>query len=141
MIDKEKVKVKIGIIQENLEELEKFQSLKLEELSNSKRDLAAAKYFLRTSIEAMIDIGSHIIAKKFLGIPNTNVEVVLKLVEKGVLSKENAAAYAKMVKYRNRLTHFYFEVSSQEIFDIIHNKLSDFEKYIAEILKYLKENP
>lgn len=137
MVDKEKIKTKIGIIQENIEELGKLQSLKPEELSNSKRDLAAAKYFLRTSIEAMIDIGSHIIAKKFLGIPDTNVGVILKLAEKGVLSKENAGVYTKMVKYRNRLTHFYVEVNSQEIFDIIHNKLGDFEKYIAEILKYL----
>jgi len=141
MVDKEKLKIKIGIIQENLEELEKLRSLSLEDLSNSKRDLAAAKYFLRTSIEAMLDIGSHIIAKKFLGIPDTNVGIVLILAEKGVLSKENTDVYVKMVKYRNRLTHFYFEVSSQEIFDIMHNKLGDFGKYIAEILEYLKENP
>ena len=111
MVDKEKLKIKIGIIQENLEELEKLRSLSLEDLSNSKRDLAAAKYFLRTSIEAMLDIGSHIIAKKFLGIPDTNVGIVLILAEKGVLSKENTDVYVKMVKYRNRLTHFYFEVS------------------------------
>jgi uncharacterized protein YutE (UPF0331/DUF86 family) len=139
MIDKEKIKTKIDIIQENIRELKKLKSLKLDELSTSKRDLAAAKYFIRTAIEAMIDIGSHIVAKKLFGVPNTNVEVMLILKEKGVLSKENISTYVKMVKYRNRLTHFYYELTPDEIFDIIQNKLSDFEKYIAEILKYLKK--
>ena len=138
MIDREKIKTKIRIIQENLEELEKFKNLSLEELKNSKRDLAAAKYFLRTAIEAMIDIGSHIVAKKLLGVPNTNVEVIQILSEKGILTRENAPTFIKMVKYRNRLTHFYQEVSPEEIFDIIQNKLSDFKKYISEILTYLR---
>ncbi|OQX85575.1 MAG: hypothetical protein B6D55_07250, partial [Candidatus Omnitrophica bacterium 4484_70.2] len=66
MIDKEKIKNKIAIIKENLSELEKMKSLTLKDLSCNLRDLAAAKYFIRTSIEAMIDIGSHIIAKNLL---------------------------------------------------------------------------
>lgn len=138
MIDKEKIKTKIGIIQENSGELKKMKTLSLEELS-SKREIAAAKYFIRTAIEAMIDISSHIVAKRLLGIPNTNVEVMLILSEKGILSKENISTYVRMVRYRNRLTHFYHEVTTQEIFDIIQNRLQDFDQYISEILNYLKK--
>lgn len=71
MIDKEKIKNKINIIKENLSELQKMKETPLQDLSKNARDLAAAKYFIRASIEAMIDIGSHIIAKNLLGAPST----------------------------------------------------------------------
>ena len=137
MIDEEKIKNKIAIIKENLSELEKMKSLTLKELSCNLRDLAAAKYFIRTSIEAMIDIGSHIIAKNLLGVPSTNVEIMITLAEKEIIPRSHLDTYVKMVKYRNRLTHFYSKVESEEIYDIIQNHLSDFESVIQDILLYL----
>lgn len=141
MIDQEKIKSKIGIIRENFLELKKMQDLSLEDLARSARDLAAAKYFIRTSIEAMIDIGTHIIAKNLLGTPSTNVEVILILAKKGVISEDNLEVYTKMVKYRNRLTHFYNEVSAQEIYHTIQSRLGDFESFIQDILLYLEKGP
>ena len=139
MIDREKIKNKIAIIKENLGELEKMKDLSLEDFSRSLRDLAAAKYFIRTSIEAMIDVGTHIIAKKLLGTPSTNVEVILILAQKGVIPQKEVEIYIKMVKYRNRLTHFYNEVSIQEICEIIQNHLCDFGSFIQDILLYLEQ--
>lgn len=141
MIDKEKIKTKLNIIRENLSGLEGMRDLSLETLSYNVRDLAAAKYFIRTAIEAMIDIGSHIIAKNLLGIPSTNVEVVLTLAKKGVIPQNRLDTYTKMIKYRNRLTHFYGEVSIQEIYDIIHEHLGDFESFIQDAVLYLEKHP
>lgn len=137
MIDQEKIKTKIEIIRENLNELKKMKGLSLEDLSANARDLAAAKYFIRTSIEAMIDIGMHIIAKGLLGTPSTNIEVVITLAKKGIVPERNLEVYTKMVKYRNRLTHFYSEVTVQEIYNIIQTHLVDFETFIKDILIYL----
>lgn len=89
MIDREKIKNKINIIRENFSELEKMKALSSEELSHNVRDLAAAKYLIRTAIEAMIDLGSHIIAKNLLGVPSTNVEVMVILAKKGVIPEEH----------------------------------------------------
>lgn len=138
MIDKEKIKNKINIIKENLSELQKMREAPLQDLSKNARDLAAAKYFIRASIEAMIDIGSHIIAKNLLGAPSTNVEVMTTLANKDVISEENLEIYTKMVRYRNRLTHFYNEVSAQEIYEIIQKHLDDFELFIRDIIIYLE---
>lgn len=140
MIDREKIKTKINIIQENISGLKEMENLSLETLSHNVRDLAAAKYFIRTAIEAIIDIGSHIIAKNFLGIPSTNVEVILTLIKKGVIPQNRLDIYTKMVKYRNRLTHFYGEVSVQEIYDIIQGHLGDFESFIQEVVFYLEKH-
>lgn len=140
MIDQEKIKTKIAIIKECVDELEKMRGLSLEHFSSNIRDLAAAKYFLRTAIEAMIDIGSHMVAKLLLGVPNTNVEVMDLLAKKDIISSNNLPIYIKMVKYRNRLTHFYSDITVSEIHTIIHSQLTDFNMFLKEILNYISKS-
>lgn len=139
MIDKEKIKQKIGIIMESVSELQKMKTLSPESLSANARDLAAAKYFIRTSIETMIDIGAHIIARNTFGAPASNVEVISILAREGVIGEEKLGVYTKMARYRNRLTHFYGEVSVEEIHGIIQNHLSDFESFIQDIILHLEK--
>lgn len=139
MIDREKIKSKLEIIKEDIEELEKMKEVAIDQLKQNRREAAAAKFFIREAIEAMIDIAAHIVAKKLLGTPSTNVEIIEILSNKDMVSKENIATYIKMVKYRNRLVHFYQEVTIQEIYDIIQNKLGDFKNFIAEILNLLEK--
>ena len=43
-----------------------------------------------------------------------------------------------MVGYRNRLTHFYFEVTPKEMYKIIQNNLGDFDKFLKYIKKILE---
>ena len=47
-------------------------------------------------------------------------------------------ALLEMAGYRNRLVHFYFEVSPEELYQILQNNLDDVERfchYMVEILK------
>jgi len=67
------------------------------------------------------------------------VEVILVLAEKGIIPQKNAEIYVKMVKYRNRLTHFYNEVTVSEIYNIIQNYLGDFKLFIKDILYFLEK--
>jgi len=112
----------------------------LEEFCKSKRDVAAGKHFLQISIESMLDICFHICTKQMFGIPSTNAEVIKLLGRKDVFTQENITTYLKMVKYRNRLIHFYHEVSIQEIYDLIQNHLDDFRGFIKDILVYMEKN-
>ena len=43
----------------------------------------------------------------------------------------------KMVRYRNRLVHYYKEISNEEIYEILQNDLGDLEKFLKEIEKFL----
>ena len=42
-------------------------------------------------------------------------------------------------KIKNRLVHFYNEVTIPELYDIIQNHLKDFEIFIQDITEILKE--
>ena len=43
--------------------------------------------------------------------------------------------------YRNRLVHFYHEVSARELFDICKNELDDLLRIKNAYLYWIKENP
>ena len=45
----------------------------------------------------------------------------------------------KMAGYRNRLVHYYKEISNEEIYEILQNDLGDLEKFLKEIEKFLKK--
>ncbi len=46
-----------------------------------------------------------------------------------------------MAGYRNRLTHFYDEVTPGELYSILTTKLPDIEAVLDEILHWLREHP
>ena len=44
-----------------------------------------------------------------------------------------------MAGYRNRLVHFYHEVTDKELFSILKNNLSDMENFIKEIKAFIEK--
>ena len=67
-------------------------------------------------------------------------------IEKDTLLKrvggiqEEIAELSRLAKYRNRLVHFYAEISPAELYDILQKDLGDFDIFLAAIKKVL-ENP
>jgi len=139
MIDVEKIKSRLAIIREQVNELEKMKDFSENDLKKNKRDLAAAKHFIRVAIEAMIDIASHITAKQLMGIPATATDAILSLAENNIIPENHSATYVKMVKYRNRLVHFYHELTISEIYYIIQNSLPDFDRFIGDISSFIDQ--
>jgi uncharacterized protein YutE (UPF0331/DUF86 family) len=46
---------------------------------------------------------------------------------------------AKMAGYRNRMVHFYGEITEKEIYNIIQQELNDFDSFITFIERVLKD--
>jgi len=44
-----------------------------------------------------------------------------------------------MAGYRNRLVHFYDEVSEAELYKIIQNNLGDIEEFVRQIAAFLEK--
>lgn len=136
-IDKKIILKRIDIIQKSLKKLD---GLKL--LTSGKfmldENFAQAEHYLRYALEATFDICAHILSR----IPGAYVGEYKKMaVEMGryeIIPMEFAEKRLyEMGGYRNRLTHFYFEVKPKEMFDIIHNDLGDFEIFMQHIKKLL----
>ncbi|HHZ20075.1 MAG TPA: DUF86 domain-containing protein [Firmicutes bacterium] len=87
----------------------------------------SSERFLQLCIEALLDIGNHIIADLKLGKVEqySNVPVILK--QNGFITEEQKKLFLRMVGMRNILVHEYLEIDLNIIYDIIQNHLDDLE--------------
>ena len=141
MINADKLRDKLQRIKDNLVRLEIMRKASFAQFCESPLYSDAATRLLQISIEAMIDIGNHIVAKNHLGTPKTYRETFELLMENQLLPKKDLELFITMVKFRNRAVHLYDKISDEEIYNIIQNHLPDFEHFIACIVKaYFEKN-
>ena len=89
------------------------------------RNAAAAESCLRRSLEALLDLGRHILAKGYgVGVSEYK-EIANELRRCDVLSADDATLLRILAGYRNRLVHFYHEVAAEELFILCSEKLGD----------------
>lgn len=113
----------------------------LEEFLSDPRNPAAAESYLRRALEALLDLGRHVLAKGFGQGVVEYKQIGESLARVGVVSAEHAALLVQMAGYRNRLTHFYNEVTHEELFAIVTARLGDIEVVVEAILEWLRTHP
>ncbi len=94
---------------------------------------------MRRSLEAIFDIARHIIAKTAGKGVVEYKEIANTLGDTGVITKSQAERLRLMAGYRNRLIHFYHEVTDKELYLILKNNLSDMENYVKEIKSFIEK--
>lgn len=123
---------RLSEIERDLSELEKFQPLSLKEFQKGVH-YAVAEHHLRRALEAIFDAGNHILSRLPLAPsqrPETYKAIALALGHYKVVSEVFAQGpLSKMAGYRNRLVHFYDEVTPSELYEIIQNQLKDLEVF------------
>lgn len=98
--------------------------------------IESAKHLLQISIEAMLDIAHHIIARERYRNPQIYAEAFLILIENKILSKKNEEKYLQMARLRNRVVHLYHEMGDKDIYRILKEgkeDLKDFAKAIVQV--------
>jgi uncharacterized protein YutE (UPF0331/DUF86 family) len=103
-----------------------------------RRNVAAAESYLRRSLEALFDIGRHILAKKFAFPATEYKEIAGGLLEKKILSQDEAELMRKMAGYRNRMVHFYHEITPEELYEICLNHLDEIRLLLNRMLQSIK---
>ncbi len=124
---------RMGKIEYFLKNLEFIGDVSRKEFVSNIMRWGSAERFLQLAIEALIDIGNHIIAEKDWGIINESRDVAYILFEKGVLDEPSRELFLKMIGFRNILVHEYMEVDVNTVFDITKNKLNDIRKILSAL--------
>jgi uncharacterized protein YutE (UPF0331/DUF86 family) len=99
---------------------------------------AVAESYLGRSLEAMFDIGRHIIAKTAGKGMVEYKEIGRALGQEGIVTGDQSEKLILMAGYRNRLVHFYHEISDGELYTILNNNLSDVETFVKEIKRFIE---
>lgn len=138
-INRETILNRITIIENSLRKLENLKSLSPGTFVQGDK-FAIAEHYLRYALEASFDICAHVLSR----IPGARVEeykqMAVEMGKQKIVPTEFAeGTLYKMAGYRNRLTHFYFEITPKEMHEIIQNNLRDFQIFLGHIKKLLKK--
>ena len=141
-------KISQRVVGDRLEWIERMvreiHSLPLDDKKNfmrDKRNIWSAESCLRRAIEALMDLGRHILAKGFGRGVSEYKEIASVLVEVGVLTEEESELFMTLAGYRNRMVHFYHEISDMELFEICSLQLFDMISTTEAIKKWINNHP
>ncbi|MEW6662645.1 MAG: type VII toxin-antitoxin system HepT family RNase toxin [Bacillota bacterium] len=133
------IQERLSHIRASANRLKRFRALSREQFLADPDNYAIAEHHLRRSLEAILDIGRHIIAKKGLGKPGDYRGILLSLGQGGIIPFDFALKIQGMAGYRNRLVHDYAGVSATEIYDLLLHFLDDLTEFTQHILHLVQE--
>jgi uncharacterized protein YutE (UPF0331/DUF86 family) len=123
--------------------IDSIKDLHLEEKASFLTDrhkIAAAESYLRRALEALFDIGRHILAKRFAYPAAEYKEIAKGLSDKGVLAEKETDLMRKMAGYRNRMVHFYHEITPEELHEICLYHLDEIKFLSDRLVQWTKEH-
>lgn len=134
-VDQDKIRQKLQFMRDSIRLLERFRAMSLEQFLADSINEAAATRKLQVTIEALLDICAHVVAREGWGLPKTYTDTIVICVRNGLISSDMENTYKNMAKFRNRVVHLYDNVDEEEIFHIIKDHLSEFDPFIKKVIK------
>lgn len=132
---------KLQIIAEMLTGVDSLPLSSFDDFSLDPRMIAAGESYLRRALEALLDLGRHVLAKGF-GLPVPEYAAIAeRLGDQGVLPPEAAAKLKLMAGYRNRMVHEYDVVTPPELYRILTERRVDIEEVVAGLRSWLANHP
>jgi uncharacterized protein YutE (UPF0331/DUF86 family) len=141
LISKKVIADRLDLVERMIGEIESLPLSSFKEFMGDRRNLWTAESCLRRSIEALLDIGRHILAKGFAIGVSEYKEIALRLGELGILSSSEVELLKILGGYRNRLVHFYHEIGEEELFRICKDQLEDLRKMREAYIRWGKNHP
>jgi uncharacterized protein YutE (UPF0331/DUF86 family) len=100
--------------------------------------IGSAKYHFVVAIESSIDICNHIISQNGYRAPEDYADTFEVLGEEGVFETEFLKVLKDMARFRNRLTHLYWEVDDDQVYEILQSRLINFKTFLDRIGAFLR---
>ena len=132
---------KSALVDEMIRGLDALPLTSLDDFRRDPRDVAAAESYLRRSLEALLDLARHVLAKAVGQGDLEYKQAATALGRAGVVDGEYGDLLVEMAGYRNRLTLFYDEVTTAELFDICAHRRTDVLRVRDAIFAWLRLHP
>lgn len=138
-LERDVVVKRINGIQAELAAMREFTALLFEDFQKAK-GFELGQYHLHRALEGVFNISAHILSR----IPGAQAtkyrEMAQNLGKFGIVDKQFAdTKLSEMADYRNRLVHFYAQVTPEEVYKILQNDLGDFDMFLSAVKKVLEQ--
>lgn len=125
-------------LDESLKDWERYQRYSLEDLKKDRDKRNMVLHAMLISIQAAVDISSHLISRNQLKRPATYRETFELLGQAGVITEDLAVELSDLAGLRNVLVHIYGQLNLDEIYSILQNDLVTMRAFRDEIKELLK---
>jgi uncharacterized protein YutE (UPF0331/DUF86 family) len=132
---------KVAFVRRMVDAIRRLPLSGYDDFAADPRNAAAGESYLRRALESLFDLGRHILAKGFAKAPAEYKEIAAALVSEGIITDEDCRKMREMAGYRNRMVHFYDEISQDELYRILRDDLSDIERACDVLVEWLHEHP
>ena len=127
MVNKEVIRKRLNKLDEYLGILYRMQDYSFDDFIGEPEHYGSAERFLQLSIEAVNDIGNHIIANDALGNVDSYSDIPSILCKKGFITQEMQEKWIQIIGFRNTLVHEYVEIDRSIVYQVLQNGLQDLE--------------
>lgn len=137
-VDPAIIRRKLALIVNNLQALESVRRIAP---SRYREDLFVRKgteRLLQETIEAAIDINTHMLVRVGHAPPDDYFRGFLLLAEQGILTADLAASLAPSAGLRNRLVHEYDDLDDSLVLQAVDKLVRLYPEYVAAIERHCK---
>ncbi len=139
IFNKEIVFQRANMAEISLKKLDELKGLPDVSFLTNPHNIALAEHYLRISIDALVDLATHIIAVKGFGRPCSSGDIVKLLSQNEVIAQDDVIKELRLIKLRDRLIHLYWEIDGTEIYEFLQKDLAQINDFLNALLIYIEK--
>jgi len=124
--------VRVEVIRRRLNKLDEYLAIlyglrrySLAEFTADPERYGSTERFLQLAIEALSDIGNHLVADLDLGVVDSYSDIPYLLYEADYIDMDMREKWIRMIGFRNILVHDYLDVDRKLVYEILQKNLDD----------------
>jgi len=137
VVNQKSVLRRLQKLDEYLAYLYDLQQYDFDEFVETPIYFGAGERFLHLAIEAVNDIGNHIIADQNLGVVKKYADIPEILLKHGFISQPVCDTWKDMSGFRNVLVHQYADIERKRVYEVLHDGLEFIESLKTVFAKFL----
>ena len=137
MVRPEIIRKRLNKLDEYLAILEKARRYSWEEFVGDPERYGSVERFLHLSLEALQDMGNHIIADLELGVVDRSRDIPDIFAKQGWIDETMKDTWIRMIGFRNILVHDYLEVDRRIVYEMLQNRLDDLKQIRDVFVQFL----
>ena len=137
MVNKEVIRKRLNKLDEYLAVLGGLQEYTREEFLENPERYGSAERFLQLAVEALIDLGNHVIADLGLVDVDSYADIPSLLVGEGHLEESAKEKWIQMIGFRNILVHEYLDIDREIVYDMLQERLGNFGELRKTFAQFL----
>lgn len=136
MYDIERIVKIIKDIESYKKELDEIKISSVKDLEDT-RNFHAVSMVCFAILNRIIDLGQEILVKEKQSMPSRYADIFYNLSKAGVINRKETEEINDLIKYRNIISHTYFEIEKKDVFNLI-KKINLIDNFVEKVKKRIK---